>query len=283
MNCITCRWQNVGALIAGAIAILSCAMIGSCGEDTTSPKYHRGNSFLSLLVNTAPGMSFLGIDTSMIDGLMFSEIYYETDDRAGNDTITTHWAGFGDGNDAVMLASAQAAGLDIIGDGMSNIVQGRENREAIIPGSYVHWNVRYRSGMTFNDSILLPQRFSITNILPYSDQSAAQGIIIKTMNAVPGGDAVVTMRYEPARTMFAGGDTSGVAGATTLPTLSLHLVVDDNGTLRIPPTELQSMPKDKVYMLLVHRFRYETRPIAAGSRAGMIAVVTEMIPVFLRS
>ncbi len=284
MNSIIPRWHRLVRLAAGTTGLIFSAMIGSCADNTAAPKSSRGTSLLSLLVNSAPGVSFLGIDTSLIDGLTFSEIYYEADNRAGNDTITTHWAGFGDGADAIMIAGAQVNGISMAGDGLSNIIQTRQNHEAISPGTFVRWDVQSNHGMIFHDSVLLPRRFGITNITPYSDQHAAQGITISTVNSVPGGDAVVTLRYDPARTLFAGGDTSGVVpGAVPLPRLSLHLIVDDNGMIQIPPAELQDLPRNKVYMLLVHRFNYETKPLASGSRAGMIAVVSEMVPVFLRA
>ncbi len=155
--------------------------------------------------------------------------------------------------------------------------------ESDIPaGSVLRWDARMTRGVSFQDSIPVPAYPEITNMAEYDRISASAGILARTASSPGTGRLYLRIRYDAYRNRAAGGDTADVYRMNPRPPLNAEWYAADDGVVAISPQLLDSLPKNRVYVLTVMRYNYLAHPNSDNGRTGMLAVASYELPVFLK-
>jgi hypothetical protein len=268
-----------------ATAALALSMLSSSCSDQPTQETKKVNNPFALIANGGSEISFNNLDGTEVYGL--AKVYrgqLHDDGTYADQTLTSLWAAFGTDAGPDHLQYCRAGGIDVPEDGSSTIRMDFNQHATITPGADVRWETEFSDNVTFDGSVQLPLVPTITNIAPYQTISSAGDMRITTANSVTGGEAVVTIYYDPQRTADKGlSDPPVSIDDVPEPVTTYMDTQEDDGNLTVPATELGNLVKGKVYMLTVQRFRYVVRPTSRDDRSvGLGAISEYTTPIIIR-
>jgi len=269
--------------MVGTAALAVTMFISSCADQPTQGNSKANNPF-ALIAHGGADISFNNLDASDVSGL--AKVYRGTlhdDGTYADQTLTSLWAAFGTDNGPDHLAYCRAGGNDVPEEANSTVRMDFAAHPNIVEGSNVRWEAQWTDGTTLDDNVELPLVPNVTNIRPYASISAGQDLNITTATSVSGGEAIVTIFYDPQRTADKHlSDPPVSIDAVPEPVVSYMDTQDDDGTLTVPTAELNRLVHNKVYILTVQRFRYVVRPTSRDDRKVGIGAISEYtVPITL--
>jgi len=274
--------RGMTLLTTGALTLAT--LVSSCSDQPTEGST-KAFSPLALISGGAAEISFNNLDAYEVDGLTKVSRTELNDDGITfqDQDLTSLWGVFGSAAGPVHVNYCRAAGVDVKEESGGHVRMNLGPQPGIVPGADVRWETQWPDGITFTGGVQLPLIPRITSHAPYTQVSAARDLTITTNTTVPGGEAVITLFYDPLRTKSKGLDNPPVS-ITDVPAPRLTWVetTEDDGTLTVPASELAKLVKNKVYLLTVQRFRYVVRPSSLDTRkVGLGAISESVVPIII--
>lgn len=266
------------ALLFGSVGLLVLsALLQSCADTTSpGPSSQNGNALLRL-GQGGSGIAFDNVDGALVYGYTQCDLRFTHDDRLGDESGVYYSAVSGDADGAVPFTSATVDGTSLALTN-SGVTYYGYSEAGTVPGGNATWALTQNNGVTLNATIAIPTRPDIVSPAPYQTVSAG-GFNITTGNSNPDGDIVAMIVYDSYRDREYGlADGPPTSGASVR---SVIVTAEDDGTIEIPATSLVGLAHDRVYDVIVYRWRYQTALRSDGNSLGMLADVQYAVPVIL--
>lgn len=276
--------RDMTLLAAGALTLAS--LISSCSDQPTEGSTKAYNP-LALITGGAAEISFNNLDAADVQGLtkVYRGVLNDDGVTVADQTYTSLWGVFGSDAGPVHVNYCRAAGVEVPEETGGHTRINMAPQAAIVEGADVRWETQWPDGVSLTGSVQLPFVPTVTNVAPYQNVSAGRDLTITTANSVAGGEAVITIFYDPVRTKAKGLDNPPLTiNDVPKPRLTWVETTEDDGTLTIPAAELGKLVKNKVYLLTIQRFRYVVRPSSLDSRkVGLGAISEYTTPIIIGS
>lgn len=269
--------------VAG-LALLAALLLVSCADEPLSSNQEPTLHWVEILSVLNAPVPLREIDSAALHGYLQVVNHRLADSLLlGAETSTSLAAFLDDDYGVVQGESVSANGVALKRANSSEMgFFGYAYQSDIPAGSTLRWDARMSHDIIFRDSIAVPPHPEITNIGQYHRIRAGEDLTLATTAASGSGSLYIRIRYDDARNRVAGGDTAKILLMNPLPPLSAEFYAPDDGSIEIPAAALDSLPKNRVYLLTLMRYNYRPRPNSAGARTGMLAVASYELPVFLK-
>lgn len=266
------------------LALLAALLLVSCADEPLSSNQEPTLHWVEILSVLNAPVPLREIDSAELHGYLQVVNHRLADSLLlGPETSISLAAFLDDDYGVVQGESVSANGVALKRANSSEMgFFGYAYQSDIPAGATLRWDARMSHDITFRDSIAVPPHPEITNIGQYHRIRAGEDLVLTTAIAPDSGSLYIRIRYDDARNRVAGGDTAKILLMNPLPPLSTEFYVPDDGSIKIPAAALDSLPKNRVYLLTVMRYSYRPRPNSAGARTGMLAVASYELPVFLK-
>lgn len=264
--------------------LLAAFLLASCGDGPLSSPEEPTLRWVEILSVLNAPVPLREIDSATLHGYLQVVNHRLADSLLLGPETSISLAAFLDDDYGVVRGEGVKANGVVLKRANSNELGffGYAYQSDIPAGSVLQWDVRMTRDITFRDSIVVPAHPEITNIAQYDRIRQGEDLVLNIAPPSGSGMLHVRVRYDDARNRVAGGDTAKILLMNPLPPLSTEFQTPDDGQIEIPAAALDSLPKNRVYLLTVMRYRYQARPNSAGARTGMLAVASYELPIFLK-
>jgi hypothetical protein len=207
------------------------------------------------------------------------ELQQVRDDSLGNTSGVIYAAAMGSTTGPVDFSTTYANGVSLTKQSTGYLYL-KHSANAVAPNSLLKWYLRTTDGVTMDTtSISVPNRPTITSPSQYSSVSKSNGFSIGVNSSVNngGGDAIAMIVYDPVRNKLFGGDTTVLTSGHSISTV--RVICDDDGSLEIPSSAISKFAVNRIYLVHVFRWNYQTSIRSDSKKVGLVAAVSDAIPI----